>query len=569
MLINGNILRDSLISAANNITNNKQLVDQLNVFPVPDGDTGTNMSMTINASKKAMLALNDTCTVGEVASVNASSLLRGARGNSGVILSLIFRGFNKALQEKDVLDANDLCTALKEGVSSAYKAVMKPTEGTILTVVRLASEKASNTLLSTTDFLTVFEEALTAARNALKDTPELLPVLKKAGVVDAGGKGFVLILEGMLSVFKHSKIIELTDNSNDVSVEPVVANFTGELDPNMVNGYCTEFIVNKNKNVTEEKVIKLRAYLESIGDSVVVVSDDDIIKVHVHTDNPGFALTEGKKYGYLTNMKIENMVEQHKQMIDGKEIYHPKNENVIYKNEDSDNINDNFKYIRPSGQVKFGFVAISNGIGLERLFSELGVNAVVTGGQTMNPSTDDILKAIMSVDAETIFVLPNNKNIIMAAEQTVQFADRKVIVLQTTTIPQGISAMLNFDADCSEKENETHMTLAINNVSTGLITFAARDSEYDGHRIKKGQLLCLNNGKLSFVEYNLEKAVTKLTKQLINKNSEFVTIISGKDVMKEKAEQIVDVLEEKMPQHVELSYLDGGQPVYYFIISVE
>lgn len=567
MLINGSILRDSFVSAANNISNNKQLVDQLNVFPVPDGDTGTNMSMTINASKKAMLSLGDNCTVSEVANINASSLLRGARGNSGVILSLIFRGFNKALQEKDVLDAKTFCEALQEGVNSAYKAVMKPTEGTILTVARLASEQAKITLESTTDFIEVFCSALDAAKDALEKTPELLPVLKKAGVVDAGGKGFVLILEGMLSVFKNNSIVK-SINGNEKEIVVTKSTFKGELDPNMTNGYCTEFIVNKNKNISEEKAIKLRAYLESIGDSVVVVSDDDIIKVHIHTDNPGLALVEGKKYGYLTNMKIENMIEQHKKMIDGQKIYHPKNDGVVYET-DAKNVNDNFKYIKPTGEVKFGFVAISNGEGLERLFSELGVNAIVTGGQTMNPSTDDILNAIMSIDAETIFVLPNNKNIIMAAEQAVQFADRKVIVLQTTTIPQGTSAMLNFDADCSEKENEINMTNAINNVSTGLITFAARDSEFDGHKIKKGQLLALNNGKLSFVEYNLEKAVFKLTKQLINKNSEFVTIISGKDVMREKAEQIVDVLEEKLPQNIELSYLDGGQPVYYFIISVE
>jgi len=568
MLIDGKILRDSLISASNNISNNKQLVDQLNVFPVPDGDTGTNMSMTINASKKAMLALKDNCTVSEVANLNASSLLRGARGNSGVILSLIFRGFNKALQDKDTLDAKSFALAMKEGVNSAYKAVMKPTEGTILTVARMASEEANLMLSNTSDFIEVFDATLECAKKTLEETPELLPVLKKAGVVDAGGKGFVLILEGMFSVFKGNGIIKTIDKEEYIQPTVVKSAFVGELDPNMTNGYCTEFIVNKNKNISEEKSIKLRAYLESIGDSVVVVSDDDIIKVHLHTDNPGSALIEGKKYGYLTNMKIENMVEQQKQLMNGLEVNHPKNDGVIY-NADSENVNDNFKYTKPSGKIEYGFVAISSGDGLQRLFEELGVNAVVTGGQTMNPSTDDILNAIMSIDANIIFVLPNNKNIIMAAEQAVAFADRKVVVLQTTTIPQGISAMLNFDSDCSEKENAVNMTNAINNVSTGLITFAARDSEFDGHKIKKGQLLALSNGRLSFVEYNLEKAVIKLTKQLVKKHSEFITIISGEDVMKEKAEQIIDSLEEKLAPNLELSYLDGGQPVYYFIISVE
>ncbi|MGL5973483.1 MAG: DAK2 domain-containing protein [Oscillospiraceae bacterium] len=570
-MINGKILRDSIISAANNISNNRQLVDQLNVFPVPDGDTGTNMSMTINAAKKTMLSLDDNCTVSEVAKLTASSLLRGARGNSGVILSLIFRGFNKSLSDKEFLCAKSYATALSEGISAAYKAVMKPTEGTILTVCRMASEKA--TLMSNVndDFLEVFETSLEEAKIALEQTPELLPVLKKAGVVDSGGKGFVIILEGMLSVFKYNKIIECNNEENEQPIVSVNNNqFKGEIDPNMCNGYCTEFIINLNKNVDESQIMVLRAYLESMGDSVVVADDDDIIKIHVHTDDPGRALSEGKKYGYLTNMKIENMLEQYKEMLEtGKMAYHPKNDGVTYKSENTENINKNFQYVKPSGQCKFGFVAISSGEGLQKLFEELGVNAIVTGGQTMNPSTDDILNAIMSIDAEIVFVLPNNKNIIMAAEQAIPFADRKVIVLQTTTIPQGISAMLNFDTDCSEKENEINMTNAIDKVSTGLITFAARNSDFDGHKIKKGQILALNNGKLAFTESDIEKAVIKLTKQMIKKDSEFITIISGKDVLNEKAEQILSVLEDKLPSNIEVSYLSGGQPVYYFIIYVE
>lgn len=569
-MITGKILRDSIISAANNISNNKEIINELNVFPVPDGDTGSNMSMTISASKKVMMSMSDSASVSEVVSTNASSLLRGARGNSGVILSLIFRGFSKYLTDKTNMTAHDYAFALKEGVNAAYKAVMKPTEGTILTVSRCAADAAIKAAEEGLEYLDVVKASIEEAKTTLEKTPEMLPVLKKAGVVDAGGQGFIYILEGMYSVFSDGVIIESNDNeivaSKSVSSK---GEFNYEIDPNIVNGYCTEFIINKNNDVTKEDISKLSAFLETHGDSVVMVDDDDIIKIHLHTDDPGKSLSYAKGLGFLTNMKIENMLEQHRQMMEtGKQTFHPKNDNVIYKSDNHSKINQNFKYVKPTGEYQFGFVVVASGQGVINLFKELGANAVISGGQTMNPSTDDILSAINSVDAKNVFVLPNNKNIILAAEQAAELADRNVVVLQTTTIPQGISALLNFAVDDSFKENESNMMRAISNVSTGLITFAARDSDFDGHKIKKGQILALNNGKLSFVENDIDKAFTKLVKQLVKKDSEFITIISGEDVNRKEAEKLVYEIENKFSS-LEVSYLDGGQSVYYYIISVE
>lgn len=578
MSIDGKTLRDAVISGANHIANNKQVVDELNVFPVPDGDTGTNMAMTIGAALKAMETLGDDVTVSEVADTTASAMLRGARGNSGVISSLLFRGFAKTLQSQETMDGKDLAKALKSGVQAAYKAVMNPTEGTILTVARLAADKAAVAARENNDVQFVMNELLKQANTTLEQTPEMLPVLKKAGVVDAGGKGFVFIFEGMQKVFAGEEMITPNNGANTLQGKDVTKGAAGddlenfdqktaqldaEFDPSMNNTYCTEFLVNKNDNKNETDAVALRAFLESIGDSVVVVDDDDIIKIHVHTGTPGDALQEGMKYGYLTNMKIENMLEQYNEIRrqQGKEEFHP---DKAEKQEDAE-----LQYTPVTGDTQFGFVAVAAGDGLHALFEDLGVNQIVTGGQTMNPSTDDILKAVHSVDAKTVFVLPNNKNIILAAEQAAPFADREVIVLQTTTIPQGISAMLAFDMDATEKENTQLMAEAIDNVSTGLITYAARDSVYENHKIKKGQLLAMKDGKLSFTESDLTKAVSRLTKAMVKKNSAFVTVISGEDITETQMEEIRPAVESKLSSDVEVSFLDGGQPVYYFIISVE
>lgn len=548
-MITGQQLRDAFISGANNITNHKQEVDELNVFPVPDGDTGTNMSMTINAAARELERLDKKATVSVAADTAAAALLRGARGNSGVILSLLFRGFSKGLKEKKEANGAEIAEAFALGVQSAYKAVMKPTEGTILTVARVASEKANELIHQTNDAVEVFTCILEEAEKALDTTPELLPVLKKAGVVDAGGKGLVFILEGMLSVIKDGKVIPSATVSPK-KAETKITNAAAEFDGEITFTYCTEFIVNKS---TESKnPLALRAYLESIGDSVVVVDDESIIKVHVHTDNPGKAIQEGLKFGYLTNMKIDNMRVQHETKA------HEAKQGAK---------NDEYQPVDPN--TPFGFVAVAAGSGIQSLFADLGVDHIVSGGQTMNPSTDDILKAIHATPAQTVFVLPNNKNIIMAAEQASKLADRRVCVLQTRTIPQGLTAMLAFDPDLSYTDNRANMTDAFASVQTGQITFAARDSDFDGHNIKKGEILGLENGKLAFTEKDLNKAVYRLTKSMLKRDSSFVTVIYGADVSDAQAELTFETLSAKFGNSVELSLVNGGQPVYYYIISVE
>ena len=555
-MITGEILRNAVISGANNIANNRHSVDELHVFPVPDGDTGTNMTLTIkNAAKELTVVSNK--NVSEVADITASALLRGARGNSGVILSLIFRGIAKGLKGKDTAEGAELAAALQNGVSAAYKAVMKPTEGTILTVVRMAAGAAEEAVKSgDKDFVLVFEKALLGAKDALEKTPEMLPVLKKAGVVDAGGCGLVTIFEGMLSVFKDGVVIESQEAPKEVAKQEKRTNAAAEFDGEITFTYCTEFIVQRDKKITTSPTA-LRSYLESIGDCVVVVDDDSIIKVHVHTDNPGNALQEGLKFGMLTNMKIENMREQHENAKQNAQI------------EQTVQADDNGAYTPVAPEEEFGFVAVAAGDGIQSLFTDLGVNSLVSGGQTMNPSTDDILRAIELTPAKNVFVLPNNKNIIMAAEQTVKLATRNVIVLQTKTIPMGISAMLSFDPNMSADDNAVAMQQAAEHVGSGSITFAARDSDYDGHKIKEGEILALENGKVAFVEQDLEKAVVKLTKSLCKKDSGFVTLIYGEDITDEQAAAAEAAVRAKLGDSIEITLVPGGQPIYYYIISVE
>lgn len=558
-MFNGNVLRDAVISAANNIANNRKQVDDLNVFPVPDGDTGTNMSLSIaNAARELEKLENE--SAGKVAAVTASALLRGARGNSGVITSLLFRGIANGLKGADEVNAENLKDAFKLGVEAAYKAVMKPTEGTILTVARVASEYAEKAFDNGSDALGVFEAAMEGANIALAQTPELLPVLKKAGVVDAGGRGFVVILEGMYSVFKNGVIV---NNEASVTVEDLdnseSRNAAGEFETEITFTYCTEFIVNRSENSNREPS-ELRAFLETIGDCVVVVDDEEIIKVHVHTDHPGKALEEAITFGQLVKLKIENMRDQHeRQKHDAAE--RPKK---AAKNSDRSEV---IKPVTPTKPV--GFVSVSAGDGLEQLFKDLGVDIVVSGGQTMNPSTDDILRAVESTPAETVFVLPNNKNIIMAAEQAISLATRKVIVLHTRTVPQGITAMLNYIPEMSDDENAIAMSKAFEAISTGQITFAARNSNFDGHNIKEGELLALENGKVSFTDTDMEKTVTKLVKQMLNKDSAFLTVIYGEDVTDEQATELEAHLQEKFGSRVEITLISGGQPIYYYILSVE
>ena len=560
-MFNGNILRDAIISAANNIANNKKAVDDLNVFPVPDGDTGTNMSMSIGNAARELSRLEGE-TVSKVASVAASALLRGARGNSGVITSLLFRGFAKGFKDADEITPANLAAAFKYGVEAAYKAVMKPTEGTILTVARIASEYASKAASAGKDVLEVFAAAIEGGDKALSETPELLPVLKKAGVVDAGGQGFMLILKGMYSVLKDGVMIEsagFDSGSSDASDEQESRSAAAEFEGDINFPYCTEFIVNRPENDDNDPA-ELRAYLESIGDCVVVVDDEDIIKVHVHTAHPGNAIEKALTFGPLVKLKIENMCDQHERA---------KHDSTNAKKKPTTNSERTEVITAVTPTKPFGFVTVAAGEGLTALFTDLGADTVVSGGQTMNPSTDDILRAIEATPAETVFVFPNNKNIIMAAEQTIPLATRKVVVIHTRTIPQGVTAMLNFDPDATEEQNVITMREVINTVSTGQVTFAARDSEFDGKPIKKGELLALDNGKIVFTETDLEKCMSKLLKQLVKKGSSFVTLFYGSDVTELQAQKIYNTLNEKFGNKVELTLINGGQPVYYFIISVE
>ncbi len=558
-MINGDILRDAMISATNNLSNNKKQTDDLNVFPVPDGDTGTNMSMTLSNSARELEKLSGE-TAGRVASVNASALLRGARGNSGVITSLLFRGFAKGIGEDEFVTPENLADAFTYGVEAAYKAVMKPTEGTILTVARVAGEYACKARDEGKDVLGVFESAIEGAELALAETPELLPQLKKAGVVDAGGFGFVLILKGMLSVFKDGVIIkgdsvELTD----VGEEEIGRNAAGEFETEITFTYCTEFIVNRNPDC-DKQPSDLRAYLETIGDCVVVVDDEEIIKVHVHTDHPGNAIENALTHGALVHLKIENMRDQHERQ---------KHDAANAKKKPTKNADrtETITSVEPVNPV--GFVSVCAGDGLADLFRDLGVDTVVSGGQTMNPSTDDILRAIESTPAHTVFVLPNNKNIIMAAEQAIPISTRKVIVLHTRTIPQGITAMLSFDPDADDNANAIEMQKAAEKIATGQITFAARDSQVDGHNIKQGDLMALLGGKITYVDTDLEKTVMKLMKSMIKRDSQFVTVIYGEDVTEEQAAGIEALIQEKYGDKTEITVINGGQPIYYYIISVE
>ena len=562
-MISGKILRDAIISGANNINNQRSRVDELNVFPVPDGDTGTNMGMTVGASVRELEALDDSCTVGEAAKTAASAMLRGARGNSGVITSLLFRGFSKALEGKKEADVADIVAALQKGVEGAYKAVMKPTEGTILTVARVASEKAAAS--DAADVPALWDVVMAAGQEALDDTPNLLPVLKKAGVVDAGGQGILIIFEGMSKVFHGEPIVaggEAAPNKAKLSTENAGKGvFTDDRMKveDIKNGYCTQFLLHKDEGAS---VTRLRAFLESNGDSVVVIEDDDVANCHVHTSDPGMMLSEAIKYGYLTNFKIENMHEQF--------LARQKQAKGLEKQaEAEENKTSEFTYAAVDPEREYGFVAVAAGEGLKAVFGDLGVDAVVSGGQTMNPSTEDILAAIQSVPAKTVLVLPNNKNIIMASEQAQKLADRKVIVLPTRTVPQGMTAMLNFDPDLKPEENAVAMMQAADHVNTGLITYAARDSEFDGKPIKKGEIMALENGKIVATGTDLVKTTYRLARAMKKKDTQFITVISGCDVSDEDAEKTTDLVRAKCGGNIEVSHISGGQPVYYYMISVE
>lgn len=544
-MITGQMFRDGVISGANNIANSRQAVDALNIFPVPDGDTGTNMSMTIASAADEVKDLPDDVALCDVAKKTAGALLRGARGNSGVILSLIFRGFSKAFKGLEEAGGKDVARAFRAGTDAAYKAVMKPTEGTILTVVRCAAEAAENMAEINDDPMEVCVAALEAAKTALASTPELLPVLKQAGVVDAGGQGFLLVLQGMESVFGYNAIIRPVGEEAIADDKDLKAEENAQ-EPTL--SYSVKFTVYKNSKAKESDPIKLRAYLEAIGENVTVSEDGGKIKAQLCTDAPGNVITNALKYGQLYDITLENLrepIEEHSQEKQASAVAEP--------------IND------------YGFVSVCAGDGLTELFKDLGADSVVSGGQTMNPSTDDIVNAVLSVPAKVVYVLPNNKNIIMAAQMARdEIKDRKVAVLETKTIPQGISAMLAFDETVSVEENIETMTAQAGLTKTASVTFAARDSEVDGKPIKKGQMMGLCNGAIKFIGEDKEEIAFNSAAELFNpEENSLITVIYGKDETEENANKIEQMLIDKLGDDVEVSVVDGGQPVYYYIISVE
>lgn len=544
-MITGQMFRDGVISGANNIANSRQAVDALNIFPVPDGDTGTNMSMTIASAADEVKDLPDDVALCDVAKKTAGALLRGARGNSGVILSLIFRGFSKAFKGLEEAGGKDVARAFRAGTDAAYKAVMKPTEGTILTVVRCAAEAAENMAEINDDPMEVCVAALEAAKTALASTPELLPVLKQAGVVDAGGQGFLLVLQGMESVFGYNAIIRPVGEEAIADDKDLKAEENAQ-EPTL--SYSVKFTVYKNSKAKESDPIKLRAYLEAIGENVTVSEDGRKIEAQLCTDAPGNVITNALKYGQLYDITVENLrepIEEHSEEKQVSEVAEP--------------IND------------YGFVSVCAGDGLTELFKDLGADSVVSGGQTMNPSTDDIVNAVLSVPAKVVYVLPNNKNIIMAAQMARdEIKDRKVAVLETKTIPQGISAMLAFDETVSVEENVETMTAQAGLTKTASVTFAARDSEVDGKPIKKGQMMGLCNGAIKFIGEDKEEIAFNSAAELFNpEENSLITVIYGKDETEENANKIEQMLIDKLGDDVEVSVVDGGQPVYYYIISVE
>ena len=538
--IDGSALQKMLLGAAAVIELHKQQINELNVFPVPDGDTGTNMSMTLNAAANDLRKLSG-ATLTKVADAAASAMLRGARGNSGVILSLLFRGFSKSLKGLESCGGTQLAAALTGGVEAAYKAVMKPTEGTILTVARVSAADAQSAAQKDDSFESVLTAAVESASQALAQTQFQNPVLEKAGVVDAGGKGWLYVLEAMLAIAQGKEIEMPEISAESTKVQADFSNFGTE---DITFQYCTEFIINReNQNDPE----KLRAFLAELGDSLVLVDDDEIIKVHVHTNHPGKAMEEALKYGSFATVKIENMKLQH-------------SEKVMTKDEKAD-------YVAPA-EKKYGMVAVCAGKGLANVFRELGADNIIEGGQTMNPSTQDILEKVNATPSEVVFVFPNNKNIIMAAEQAVPLTEKTLIVIPSKTIPQGISAMLTFDPDTDEQSNVETMREAMANVTTMQITYAARDSDFDGHDIHAGEYLALYGSSLFGSNLSVALLLRGMAEKLATEGKEYITVFYGADTDAEQAEAAAAIFREVCPE-AEVSVIDGGQPVYYYLISAE
>ena len=546
LIIDGGIFRRMILSAAASLQMQKQHINELNVFPVPDGDTGTNMCMTLGAAVR-LLQQPKQMDVGRVAGGAASALLRDARGNSGVILSLLFRGMSKSLKGAETCTGAEFAAALAEGVEAAYKAVMKPAEGTILTVSRLAAAAAVEKAEVCDESEAVLEAAVEAAKAALAETVNQNPVLKKAGVVDAGGKGWLLILEGMLAALRGQDIeMPTEEQAGDVKDAADFSDFATE---DITFTYCTEFIVSRQSEKDPEM---LRSFLSGLGDSLVLVDDEEIIKVHVHTNQPGIALQEALEYGYLVKVKIENMRLQHtEKLLEKQEMAQQQQTEPV-----------------AAPEKPFGVVSVCAGDGLAAVFRDLGCDQIVSGGQTMNPSTQNILSAINRTPAETVFVFPNNKNIIMAAEQTIPLTEKTVIVIPSKTVPQGVTALLSFDPDGTAEANTEAMTEALGTVETMQITYAARDSDFDGYEIHQGDYLALCGGALFGTAQELAALLQRLASHVAEDGREFVTLYTGVDTTPEMGQQALEIFQAACPD-AEVTLVEGGQPVYYFLISAE
>ncbi len=550
--IESSTLKRMFVSGAKYLESKKNYVDKLNVFPVPDGDTGTNMSLTILAAAKEVKNANSH-DMKAVAKAISTGSLRGARGNSGVILSQLLRGFAKVISHHDKIDTLILAKALQQGSDTAYRAVMKPKEGTILTVARETAERAAMLAVDSDDIEFVMIESIKYAEEVLDKTPEMLDVLKQAGVVDAGGQGLIYIYKGALKALQTGEELDF-DMDDDEPEDMGVSHLAKIATEDITFGYCTEFIINaKNAEASEEHALQLRDYFETIGDSIVVVADEDIVKVHIHTDDPGLALQKGLELGELVNIKIDNMREQH-------------TSNVIAETGSDQKAELASK---PVELKDVGFIAVSIGDGLNEIFMGLGADYIIQGGQTMNPSTEDVLNAISQVQAENIFILPNNKNIILAANQARSLCeDKNIIVIPSKTIPQGISAMISFEHEKGINENTKNMEDAMSYVSTGQLTFAVRDTNVDNKDIKEGDILGIGNDKILAVEKDLDIAAKELIKQLIDEESELVTIYYGQEVAEYTADELGEFIGEHFEEcDVEVHY--GGQPLYYYILSVE
>lgn len=560
--INSKLLARMFLAGAKNLDSKKDWINELNVFPVPDGDTGTNMTMTIMSAAKEVSSLTEP-TMAELAKAISSGSLRGARGNSGVILSQLFRGFCKVIKEYDEIDVTILCEACQKAVETAYKAVMKPKEGTILTVAKGAAEKALELSDETEDVVTFVEGVIKQAEYVLDQTPEMLPVLKQAGVVDSGGQGLVQVLKGAYDAL-IGKEIDYTIEGAPTGAAP--AKISAETEAEIKFGYCTEFIIVLNAPMSDNEEHAYKAFLESIGDSIVVVADDEIVKTHVHTNDPGLALQKALTFGSLSKIKIDNMREEHQEKLikDSQKLAaQQKAEEEAYEAAQADEKTNNV----PAKEM--GFVSVSIGEGMNEVFRGLGVDYLIEGGQTMNPSTEDMLNAIEHVNAKTVFILPNNKNIIMAANQAVDLVeDKQIIVIPTKTIPQGITALVNYIPDHSAEENKEQMMAEIENVKTGQVTYAVRDTEIDGKTIKQNDFMGIGDKSILSVGTDLRATTLEMVDAMVDEDSAIVSIYFGSDSDEDSANELAAAIEEKYPD-VEVEVNDGGQPIYYYVISVE